>query len=181
MEKVIDSANRADEVSHAGSKIASFKPWLPYVVAACLMAMGIYQTPSISTLKHQLSSVSSEVTTLKQSNALMGLHLSTLEAKDPAYAAARVTIAWDPNLNRGVVSVKDLAAAPAGHDYQLWVLDPHSEAPISAGLLTAETLSSGFKARPLGTSDPGFAVSLEPTGGQSTPTGPILFAVAPRE
>jgi anti-sigma-K factor RskA len=33
--------------------------------------------------------------------------------------------------------------------------------------------------RPMDTPGPGFAISLEPTGGMPEPTGAILFAVAP--
>lgn len=162
--------------------IIRFTLWLPYVIAVCLMAMGIYQIQLILALEKQLASAQSEVITLKQSNALVGLRLVTLEAKDAAYGSARIIVAWDPHLHRGVISLQNLPAPPAGRDYQLWVLDPKAETPISAGLITADTTSPrGFAVPPVGVAAPGFAVSLEPGGGQPTPTGSILFAVAPEE
>src|SRR5260221_1285596 len=96
-----EMVNQMPETSSA-SKAIRFTPWLPYAIAACLMALGIYQTRLILAMDQQLDSVRSEVITLKQSNALMGLRLATLEAKDSAYGSARVMVAWDPHLHRGV-------------------------------------------------------------------------------
>jgi anti-sigma-K factor RskA len=56
------------------------------------------------------------------------------------------------------------------------VLDPQALAPVNAGVITA---SRSFAVQPVGTQSPGFAISLEPSGGRPEPTGPILFAVAP--
>jgi len=155
--------------------------WIFGTVAICLMAIAVYQAQLIRSLHQQLTSNGSEVIALKQSNALIGLRLTTLEAKDVAYGSARIIVAWDPHMFRGVITQQNLPVPPAGHDYQLWVLDPKAEAPISAGLIQADTASRGFSIGPIKTNGPGFAVSLEPSGGQSTPTGAILFAVAPEE
>jgi anti-sigma-K factor RskA len=158
------------------SKIIAFHQWVPYAIAACLMALGISQALQITGLKSQLVATQMDAGHLRESNALIGLRLATLEAKDAAYNASRILVAWDPYQHRGVVSMQNLPAPPAGHDYQLWVLDPGAEAPISAGLITD---SRSFTTRPVTTPAPGFAVSLEPAGGRPEPTGPILFAVAP--
>jgi anti-sigma-K factor RskA len=101
---------------------------------------------------------------------------STAAQGDVSYASSHVIVAWDPVQHRGVVSMQDLPMPPAGHDYQLWVLDPKAPSPISAGLITG---SRSFDVAPVSTTNPGFAVSLEPSGGRPSPTGPILFAVAP--
>jgi anti-sigma-K factor RskA len=160
----------------ATSKIVPFSHWIPYTIAACLMALGIVQTLKIGTLQKELTASRTDASHLRESNALIGLRLQTLEAKDAAYAAAKIIIAWDAYQHRGVVTLQNLPAAPAGHDYQLWVLDPGAEAPVSAGLITD---SRSFAVKPVSTPNPGFAVSLEPSGGEPEPTGPILFAVAP--
>jgi anti-sigma-K factor RskA len=160
----------------SSSKIIPFHPWLPYAIAACLMALGILQALQIGTLKSQLVNESANVKRLSASNALIGLRLQTLEAKDTSYSSSQIMVAWDPYQHRGVVALQNLPAPPAGHDYQLWVLDPSAPAPISAGLITA---SRPFAVQPVSTESPGFAISLEPTGGRPEPTGPILFAVAP--
>jgi anti-sigma-K factor RskA len=160
----------------AKSKIIAFHQWVPYAIAACLMALGISQALQITGLKSQLIATQNDAGHLRDSNALIGLRLATLEAKDAAYNASRILVAWDPYQHRGVVSMQNFPTPPAGHDYQLWVLDPGAEAPISAGLITD---SRSFTTKPVTTPAPGFAVSLEPAGGRPEPTGPILFAVAP--
>jgi anti-sigma-K factor RskA len=158
------------------SKIIPFHQWVPYAIAACLMALGISQSLQIKGLKGELVSSENDAYHLRSSNALIGLRLATLEAKDASYNGSKILVAWDPYQHRGVVSMQALPAPPAGHDYQLWVLDPGAAAPISAGLITD---SRSFAVQPVSTPAVGFAISLEPSGGQPEPTGPILFAVAP--
>jgi anti-sigma-K factor RskA len=165
------------------AKVIPFAAWIPYAIAASLMILGMAEAWRIAVLKAQLRSehtqwlaASAETARLNRSNALIGLRLATLEAKDAAYASSKVMVAWDPAQHRGVFSLQNLPAPPPGHDYQLWVLDPHATAPISAGLITG---SRTFAVNPLSTASPGFAISLEPSGGRPEPTGPILFAVAP--
>jgi anti-sigma-K factor RskA len=165
----------------SSSKIVPFHNWLPFAVAACLMALAISQSTQIGALKKQLTTASSDIKRLSASNAYLGLQLQMLDAKDPAatdptYAASKIMVAWDPNEHRGVVALQNLPNPPAGHDYQLWVLDPSALAPVSAGIVTA---SRAFAVQPIHSGSPGFAVSLEPAGGRPEPTGPILFAVAP--
>jgi hypothetical protein len=169
----------------APSNILTFSQWIPYAIAACLMLLGISQAAQILCLKSQMqkteSSLQAENTRLRESNALKDLRLAELQEAtaalaDTSYASSHVLVAWDPTQNRGVVSTRDLPTPPAGHDYQLWVLDPKAPAPISAGLIS---VSRSFAIQPVSTTQPGFAISLEPSGGRPTPTGPILFAVAP--
>jgi len=167
----------------ATAKVIPFASWVPYAIAAGLMILGLAEAWKIAGLKSQVRSehtrflaANAEAQRLNQSNALIGLRLATLEAKDAAYASSQIIVAWDPAQHRGVVSMANLPAPPAGHDYQLWVLDPGAAAPVSAGLITG---SRTFAVNPVTTPSPGFAVSLEPSGGRPEPTGPILFAVAP--
>jgi anti-sigma-K factor RskA len=167
----------AHQAKAAGaSNILPFSQWMPYAIAACLMALGIMQGQQITGLKSQLVATQSDADKLRASNAYIGMKLTALEAKDASYNTSRILVAWDPNEHRGVVSMQALPAPPAGHDYQLWVLDPGAPAPISAGLITD---SRPFATAPVSTPAPGFAISLEPSGGRPEPTGPILFAVAP--
>jgi hypothetical protein len=173
MEKV---AQPNDDARGATSRIIPAFAWLAYAIAACLMVLSLTQARQIAGLKSQLLAARADATRLSKSNALAGLRLETLEARDAAYASSKIMVAWDPYRYRGVVELQNLPAPPAGHDYQLWVLDPGAEAPISAGLLTD---SRFFAVRPTSTPSPGFAISLELDGDQAEPTGPILFAVAP--
>jgi len=171
-----NAANPKDDARNASAKIIPFSHWFPCAIAVCLMMLGIAQAVQIRGLKSQLAASLSDASRLRESNALIGLRLATLEAKDASYATSKIMVAWDPYQHRGVVSMQGLPAPPAGHDYQLWVLDPGAEAPLSAGLITD---SRPFAVSPVSTPSPGFAISLEPSGGSPELTGPILFAVAP--
>jgi anti-sigma-K factor RskA len=165
-----------DDARRTASKFIPVFRWLPYVAAACLMVLVISQARQILDLKSQLLAAREDATRMRESNALAGLRLATLEAKDASYASSQIIVAWDSYQHQGVVATQHLSAPPAGHDYQLWVLDPAAEAPLSAGVLTT---SRSFMTKPVSTPSPGFAISLEPSGGSPEPTGPILFAVAP--
>ena len=173
MEKV---ANPKDEALESTPKaIPSFR-WVPFAAAICLMLLGISLLKQITELKSQLAAACADANRLRQSNALVGLRLEMLDAKDPAYASSKVIVAWDPYRHQGVVSLENLPPPPVGHDYQLWVLDPGALAPLNAGLLTE---SRSFSVPAVSTPTPGFAISLETSGGQPELTGSILFAVAP--
>ena len=173
MEKV---AHPSDVAPRTTSKIIPFSRSVPYAIAACLMILGIFQVRQILNLNSQLLAARADATRLRESQALVGLHLITLEAKDASYASSQIIVAWDPYQYRGVVAMQNLPTPPAGHDYQLWVLDPAAEAPLNAGVLNG---SRAFAVGPIRTQNPGFAISLEPGGGSPALTGSILFAVAP--
>lgn len=176
MEKVIDTATNANE-STAGptTKIIPVSHWVPHAVAVCLMILGLMLARQILDLKTQLVAARTDAAHLRESNALFGLHLETLDAKNPSYSASKVLVAWDPYRRQGVVTMENLPS-PAVGNYQLWVLDPSAEAPLNAGVIAG---SRPFTVKLVNTPVPGFAVSLEPSGGSPEPTGPILFAVAP--
>jgi anti-sigma-K factor RskA len=170
----------------SSSKIIAFPPWIPYALAACLMGLIVYQTSRIVhqenrivVLKEQVQNLTAREVALTQQNDLANLRLASLEAKDAAYSSAKVMVAWDPKMHHGMISMQDMPAPPAGHSYQLWVLDPSEQAPLDAGVLHAVSGSESFAVHPISTNGPGFAISLEPAGGRPAPTGAILFAVAP--
>ena len=160
-------------------RVLSFPQWLPYALAACLMALALWQEVVIAGLGSKYRTAHADAVWLRERNMMAELRIASLEAKDASYGSAKIMVAWDPKMNRGMISMQNLPAPPPGHDYQLWVLDPNAPAPISAGLLKMEPGSQTFAVQPMTTSGPGFAISLEPEGGRPTPTGAILFAVAP--
>lgn len=66
------------------------------------------------------------------------------------------------------------SAAPEGQVQEVWIIAPDA-APVSLGLLTAESLTVPYPEAPAGWT---LAVSLEPAGGSPTgaPTGPVVAA-----
>ena len=171
-----------------GSNILPFTSWIPYAIAAGLMVLGIYQVLRISHLRSELAASQAtiqkwqwQVSEEAEREGMAHFHVVPLDTKDPSYGATRLFVTWNSRLHQGRVTSQNLPAPPTGHDYQLWVLDPHQPAPVSAGVLPATDTSHDFAVQPVATEGPGFAVSLEPSGGSPSPTGPILFAVAPME
>jgi anti-sigma-K factor RskA len=169
-------ANPGHEAVTGAAAGRGFSRWIAYAVATGLMLTVLFLLQEIASLKTQLAAARADADRLRASEALAGLRLTTLEAKEPAYAAAQIIIAWDPYRCRGMAAVQNLPAPPAGQDYQLWVLDPNASMPIGAGLLNT---GKPFTIKPISTAYPGFAVTLEPIAGSPILTGPILFAVAP--
>lgn len=78
------------------------------------------------------------------------------------------------------LTIRQLAAAPAGQAHELWLLPGAGEKPISLGVIAGATdrhqVSPALAAALPKAS--ALAVSLEPAGGSPTgqPTGPVLYA-----
>ena len=161
-------------------KVITFPIWVPYALAACLCVLALAQGYLIFGLQQKVHAAQAETAMWRDHDNMVELKLASMEAKDAAYAGAKVMVAWDPKMHHGYISMENMPAPPPGHDYQLWVLDPNAPAPINAGLLRMKPGGQGFIAgQPMDTAGPGFAISLEPSGGRPEPTGAILFAVAP--
>ena len=96
--------------------------------------------------------------------------LSSLLSDDPKAVAVSL---WDNQQQSGVFVVQNLKPLPADRDYQLWVIDPKYKIPVSAGVFQVDNSGNvrlHFKAdKAIVTADK-FAVTLEPKGGQPTPT-----------
>jgi anti-sigma-K factor RskA len=170
---------RSLSVAPKPAKIIFFPQWLPYAVAACVMAVAVYQANEVFSLKREVGAQQDKVAALQHHGEMADMRIAALEAKNGAYLSAHVMVAWDPDTHNGVISIQNLPPPPAGHDYQLWVLDPGVPAPVSAGVLRMHSGSQEFAMQPVHSNGPGFAISLEPSGGRPTPTGAILFAVSP--
>ena len=160
-------------------------PRIAYAVVISLLALTLLQCLEIErassaqrTAQQQLRVALDKNAKLEQSYALMSLRLVPLDAKDPAYANARVLVAWDGNMHRGTITMDNFPLTPVGSVYQLWVLDPNAPAALNAGMITG---ARTFEVPSVSMPRPGFAISLEPAAGSTTVTGPILFAVAPAE
>jgi len=180
MDQVSHSADEAKSPApQSESKIVPFSSWVPYAIAACLMLVVMGQAARITALKAQIALNETELTRLTQSNDMKDLRLTALDARDTAYQSSRIMVAWDPFQHRGVIAMQNLPAPAPGRNYQLWVLDPGAQTPVSAGLIHPETGSSSFSINRPSTINPGFAITLEPAEGSPQPTGSILFAVAP--
>jgi anti-sigma-K factor RskA len=87
---------------------------------------------------------------------------------------------WIPADQRGLFAMERIPGIinPATQDLQLWLIDPASPSPISAGVFTPDASGAvrfAFYSSTAKTVDR-FAVSIEPKGGAPKPTGKIVFA-----
>ena len=145
--------------------------FLPWAVAACL-AIGCI----VLAIKER--QVSGEVAELRQRDVLTHLQIATLQAQVDAYAKTTGIIIWNGQTQQGVAELQHLPAPEAGHDYQLWIIDPKQPVPVSAGLVpmsTGEGARVEFKPVHPVTTAAKFALSVEKTGGSATPQGKIIF------
>jgi anti-sigma-K factor RskA len=166
--------------ARSSEKIIPFSRWvLPYAIAACLMGLVMLQFMLIGKLDSRLTEEHLARVQLQQDDSMLQLRLADMKAMNNDFVNAKVMVAWDPMTHHGMITMQNLPPPPPGRDYQLWVLDPAAKAPMSAGLLTRHTRAQDFAVHPVHAMAPGFAISMEPTGGASSPTpGAILFAVA---
>jgi len=177
------SASAVEELSSPQIRSSSVRAstWIPYAVAASLMLVVIVEAVRIFALKAVLQATQTELALADASNAMASLRVSMFEVRDPAFQTTRIAVAWDPFQHHGIITTHNLPAPAAGYSYQLWVLDPGAQTPLNAGLIRPEKASATFEVKSLSTLNPGFAISLEPTGGSPEPTGAILFAVEPAQ
>lgn len=148
--------------------LVSFLPW---AIAACL-AIGLL------ILRADNSRIKGEVTELSRRDALAHLQIASLQAQVNAYTKASAVVVWNGQRQTGLVRFQELPASEPGHDYQLWIIDPSEKAPISAGIVSAESgNAAAVEFRPVHpvTTAAKFAVSIEKAGGSTAPQGQIIL------
>lgn len=114
--------------------------------------------------QRQLSAQSRELAVLRDEQ-----FRSVTLAGTPAAPAAKARVLYNPATKAVYVAVRNLPAAPAGKQYQLWALD--NGKPVDAGVLTAAT-ASGDSLQQMKdiASAQAFAMTVEDAGGSPTPT-----------
>jgi anti-sigma-K factor RskA len=104
--------------------------------------------------------------------------LKTTPSANPASTAGAMVL-WDADQGVGMLNVRNLPPAPAGKDYQLWVVDPAQAHPFSGGVFKTSADGSAqiyFRPSPSGkVRADKFAISLEPEGGRPVAEGPIFM------
>ena len=90
---------------------------------------------------------------------------------------------WNESTQQGVLLVENLPLPPPGKTYEVWVIDPNTATPISAGLFATDEDGSGrmvFRPKSDVQTAAQFAISVEgPEGSrQPGPTGPVIMAGA---
>jgi anti-sigma-K factor RskA len=170
--------------------------WLPWAIAACLLAAFAYTLVNwqrehrqlqaiagqqgdaqqqLADLRSQLAQQNARAREVEEINSVLAAPQRTIIALAGLETAptASGNVYWDHQKNRWVVTA-NLPPAPAGKVYQLWMVTP--DAKISAGLIEPDPRGHGFVVVdvPANVSQmQAVAITLEPQGGSPQPTMPI--------
>ena len=130
----------------------------------------------ISTLEMEKSSLNVRVASLEQRDPLTEVQSVTLAPQQADVAGSQVVALWDEKRQAGLLKTANLPAPAADKVYQVWVITPQAPAPISAGVLTAsaDNTHSFHPVKTVGTVA-AIAISIEPKGGSTSPTGPVIL------
>ena len=172
----------------------SVSPWL--AIAACLAAVGFAfyalalrarvdalhgqlrnAAARSAEMERQLADVRAQAEATHRTTAILvasdvrAVTLTPPTGTSPAMGRAY----WSPS--QGLVfTATSLPPLPPGRAYQLWVIPPGG-APVGMGLLPADQSRVVAVPPPSGVNRVAtVAVSVEPAGGVSAPTGPIVLA-----
>ena len=163
---------------------------LPWAVAASLLIALAYTIVSWQTerknreallgetaeLKEKLNRESAREKELAQINAVLQSpqkSIIKLEGQEVAPSSS-ANVYWDVAEKRWVVTA-DLPPAPAGKDYQLWIITPDAQ-KVSVGLIEQDDKGHAFTVfdiSPNVNDVVAAAITLEPKGGSPQPTMPI--------
>jgi len=139
-------------------------------------------TSIIDALKDERVAIGKRVDDLRQRDAISQVQIATLKVQATrlakTYANMAAYVVWDANGQSGEMRFDKLPPAGPGKDYQMWVIDPRYDAPVSAGVFSAdigrETTASVKPSRPIALAK-NFAVSIEQKGGAATPSDLIIL------
>ncbi len=139
-------------------------------------------TAIIAALKEERGAMEQRVNDLRQRDAISQVRIATLKvqktALEKAYANVAAFVIWDASGQNGVMRFDKMPQAAAGKVYQMWVIDPRYEGPVSAGVFAAEAgqeFDVKFKPTREIANAGKFAVSIEQPGGAASPLGPIVL------
>jgi anti-sigma-K factor RskA len=111
--------------------------------------------------------------------------LSSPEAQRATLVAAHTTpvptghAVYLPNRGALVFTASNLAPLPANKTYELWVIPANGTAPVAAGTFQPDARGMAsvlLPSLPRGIQAKAFGVTMENSGGATTPTLPILLA-----
>jgi anti-sigma-K factor RskA len=166
-------------------EISSIWNFVPWALAACLAAMcallaseWVQSQRNLVAAQDKLARSNEELAVLRSRNALAQIRIATLQSLVDSFARTSAVVVWDPDKKSGVIQFNNLPVPAPGKNYQLWVVDPKSPNPISAGLVPASEsglVKVNFRPAHAIASAEKFAVSVENTGESQTPSQIVLL------
>lgn len=119
---------------------------------------------------------------LQRTEDLRRLQIAALAPQLGNTPEAKAIAVWDPEQQRGLLTVEKLPAIAAEQDYQIWLTDPQHPSPVDGGVFKPD--STGRAALAFKTDKPirqasAFAISLEKKGGAQKAEGPLVLLGRP--
>jgi len=110
---------------------------------------------------------------------LTGMHTRVIDLVSVSTADPMGRVFWDQDQHTFVMYASALKPPPTGKTYQVWLIARGGAAPVSAGTFMPDSAGSAVMStrNPM---EPGtlrrVAVTEEPSGGATAPTGPVVFS-----
>ncbi|MBI2215618.1 MAG: anti-sigma factor [Acidobacteria bacterium] len=123
-------------------------------------------------LGNDVQAARSRLDTIRSANQLFRLAAST------SSTAASANVFMDATHRRAVIVFTDLEQNDEAHSYQLWIIRGDMKPPMSAGVFDVDADGGGeveLHDMPVDVPIAGLAVTLEPRGGLSAPSGAVLL------
>ena len=154
--------------------------WAGGLIAASLAAALIWNVhdtrEALESQRARVAQLERELTQERAITALVGhtdTQAASLRGADMA-SHAEGWIVWSPSRGQGLVVVHHLPVLPAGQQYQLWVVGAPRWAP--AGAFQVDSIGHATLTVQVSHQQPeGFAVTVEPAGPHTIPTGPTVM------
>jgi anti-sigma-K factor RskA len=109
-------------------------------------------------------------------NSPESMRVTLVAAKTPAQPQAKTV--YSPKMGRLLLVAGNLQPLPQNKVYELWLLPMNGEAPMPAGTFRTDAQGNATMDHQMpetGIAAKGFAITMEPEGGSSTPTLPIMM------
>lgn len=166
-EIALEKQGRAGATQSASRSFA----WVPWAIAALFMIF-------CGALAFDRARSQRELADARQSDSLGEMTFVNLVSPEPGHEKAKVTVAWHPDKQAGLITIANMPPAEAGHDYQLWAVCANREEPINAGIIHVDpngVTRVRFKPDQAVSQIKAFAISLEREGGVPKREGPIVM------
>ena len=174
------SQSTEDPTARPDTKIVSFwrsPVWAAAaVLAICAASFAFINLRDQQNLVEELMQEVAEMQTVPQS--LENLSIVTFSPQTEDFADSQAVALWDSASETAYLVVGSLPELESDRAYQIWALDDSQPGPIPG-----DTFGSGeevltfdsFGSAPSEGRSLKFAVSIEPIGGSTSPTGPVVL------
>ena len=144
--------------------------WLPWAIAAVLLIFCGILAVDRARLQRELAAA--------QADPFAQATVVTLSSPNNEHPDAKVTVAWQPDRQSGMITIAHMPPAGPGRDYQLWAVDSAHKDPVNAGIIHVDSNGVAhvrFKPDQSVAEIKAFAISLEREGGVPKREGPIVM------